>query len=191
MPTLISVDQLSTHHNRDYSDAQTQSAAEQVIDGLEGVLTEYLNRPLVAEEFSEQASPMESHWPSSAHEVVLRNTPVQSVIEVTMDGDVVPEGDYTVNPWGLTLRFIHLWSATINVTYTAGLVDQNLSGSRPQYAIQHVLLAAGAREMGRHLEMTHGATSMNVDGYSIGLITEFFTESELNTLRRWRRRTVS
>jgi hypothetical protein len=177
---------LGIYMGKDFTQAQ-EDAAQSILASLEGELQYYLNRPLGVRVFTEEQHKLVPNQ----RQIFLRNAPVRSISSffVGLPGEEVQQNidDFDIFPWGIDNVRIAGTGNQALVTYTAGM-----SGDET-VALERVLYSAATREMGKYLIDAQGMSRFKVEG------TEYtfpdggeggFTPSELNSVKRFRRRVI-
>lgn len=205
---LVEVEDLQNYIDTRFTPRQ-RDAATDVLGGLQGELEAFLRRPVEVEEFDEEY--VVPHWvspfPTSTffydssiaevsnltnwvppYTLYIRNSPIQSVESVSVYAPesqtpiVLVEGrDYIVQRYGIDVnRCQH--DDRVRVVYTAGLDAQ------ANRLCKLAILRAAAREM---QNMHDDVVSIkDLTTRNTGPVVTGFTEAELLTLKRWRRRSV-
>ena len=118
--------------------------------------------------------------------VVLDGGPVDEVVEVIVDAVTLTAGtDYAFDRNGIYLRPALTLStitgvpmpSTMSVTYSGGISKQ----SRVR-ALQSIIKARCARRFMMNKSHVNGLTSQGMEGYSISIMPDEFTDKELATL---------
>lgn len=206
---LVSVRDLQTYMDISFTNRQ-QDAAEFVLEGLQSELESFLNRPI------ELAEVTETHVVESTHTgiptasffydysldttfrpigyiqppitVYLRNTPVVSVSSVIVKAPTLApavqevELDYTVYRYGIEL-YRALGKDEVTVTYVGGI-----DGSEVK-AFRILILRAAAREMQNMHDDTVGLKDLETR--NVAPLETGFTDRELASVKKWRRRRIS
>lgn len=195
-----------------------QDAAEMILAGLQSEMEAYLGRPVEVQEFEEQhvvesmyrgvpmgtflSAPPHSYtdsfvqsnmvdnttWATPPNTIYLRNSPVTAVSEVTaktLNGQtrtLTPEDDYIVRRFGIDY-FYALDGDTITVTYTAGLDGTAI----PMFKL--MILRAASREMQNMHDDVVGLKDLTTR--NTGPLVTGFLDTELNSLRKYRRNTIA
>ncbi len=195
-----------------------QDAAEMILAGLQSEMEAYLGRPVEVQEFEEQhvvesmyrgvpmgtflSAPPHSYtdsfvqsnmvdnttWATPPNTIYLRNSPVTEVSEVTaktLNGQtrtLTPEDDYIVRRFGIDY-FYALDGDTITVTYTAGLDGTAI----PMFKL--MILRAASREMQNMHDDVVGLKDLTTR--NTGPLVTGFLDTELNSLRKYRRNTIA
>jgi hypothetical protein len=177
---------LGIYMGKTFTHAQ-EDAAQSILASLEAELEYHLNRPLGFRVFTEE----EHKLVPNQRQIFLRNAPVRSVTSffVGLAGREVEQNiiDFDVYPWGIdNIRIAGTGNQAL-VTYTAGMGDIST------VALERVLYSAATREMGKYLIDAQGLSKLKVEG------TEYtfpdngeggFTDSEINSVKRFRRRVI-
>lgn len=197
MPIITPAD-LGTYMARTITAGAHEDAVAEMIDGLEGDLAAYLKRPVVPTDFTDEAVEV-----TRSGQVYLKRSPVISVASFTVDGVALDATWYTVKDYGLH----DVWpgflpspliqpAPTLLVSYRAGLPGDDPTTDFGRKA-RGVLLRAAVRDFNQVVrEDLAGVARGSVEGTSL----EFhggvkagaggLTESELESFKRWKRRTV-
>lgn len=170
-----------------FTNAQ-EDAAQSILSSLEAELEYYLNRPLGARVFTEE----EHKLVPGQRQIFLRHAPVQNVtsLYVGMPGEEVEQNitDFDIFPWGIdNIRIAGTGNQAL-VTYSAGMT------STDTVALERVLYSASTREMGKYLIDAQGLARLNVEGtdYIFPNAGEGgFTQAELNSVKRFKRRVIA
>jgi hypothetical protein len=206
---LVSVHDLQTYMDIRFTNRQ-QDAAEFVLEGLQSELESYLRRPVEVDEVVEthvidgnhMGIPTTSFFYNYSLDtttqtlsfldppatVYLRNSPVVSVSSViiqtpTMSPIAQVEGrDYIVRRFGVEL-YRAFANDLVTITYTGGL-------DGPQIKIfRSLILRAATREMQNMHDDVVGIKDLETR--NVAPLETGFTEQELNSIRRWRRRRIA
>jgi len=183
---ILTYDDLEIFMGKTFTAAQ-QDAAMSILASLEAELEYFLNRPLGARLYSEE----EHKLVPGQRQIFLRHAPVQSVTSfyVGMPGEEEEQNiaDFDIFPWGIdNIRIAGTGNQAL-VTYTAGMT------SSETVALERVLYTAATREMSKFLIDAQGLARLNVEG------TDYifpdggeggFTERELNSVKRFKRRVI-
>lgn len=183
---IIIPNDLAMYMGKTFTNAQ-EDAAQLIIASLEAELSYYINRPLGAQLFSEE----EHKLVPNQRQIFLRHAPVQSVtaFAVGLQGDEVAQNisDFDIFPWGIdNIRIAGTGNQAL-VTYTAGMTADDT------VALERVLYSASVREMGKLMIDAQGLSKLKVEGteYSFPELGEGgFTPSELNSVKRFKRRVI-
>jgi len=183
---IITPTDLGIYIGKTFTDAQ-EDAAQSIIASLEAELGYYLNRPLGPRTYTEE----EHKLVPNQRQIFLRHAPVQSVTSfyVGLAGEEVEQNvtDFDIFPWGIDNIRIAGTSNQAVVTYTAGMTSDDT------VALERVLYTAATREMGKYLIDAQGLSKFKVEGTEY-LFPEHgeggFTPSELNSVKRFRRRVI-
>lgn len=183
---IIIPNDLAMYMGKTFTNAQ-EDAAQLIIASLEAELSYYINRPLGAQLFSEE----EHKLVPNQRQIFLRHAPVQSVtaFAVGLQGDEVAQNisDFDIFPWGIdNIRIAGTGNQAL-VTYTAGMTADDT------VALERVLYSASVREMGKLLIDAQGLAKFKVEGteYTFPEAGEGgFTPSELNSVKRFKRRVI-
>lgn len=206
---LVSTNDLQIYMDIRFSNRQ-QDAAEFVLEGLQSELESYLRRPIEVDEVTETHVIESNHMgiPSASFfynysldttmqtlsyldppvTIYLRNSPVVSVSSITitpptMSAVAQVEGrDYVVRRYGVEL-YRGFANDLVTVTYTGGL-------DGPQIKIfRSLILRAATREMQNMHDDVVGIKDLETR--NVAPLETGFTEQELNSIRRWRRRRIA
>lgn len=183
---ILTPQDLEVYMGKTFSNAQ-EDAAQSILSVLEAELAYYLHRPLGATEFTEEKHKLVPNQ----RQIFLRNAPVQSVTEfyVGMPGDEVEQDieDFDVFSWGIDNVRIAGTGNQALVTYTAGMTASDT------VALERILYSAATREMGKFLIDAQGLARLKVEGTDY-IFPEGgeggFTPSELNSVKRFKRRVL-
>jgi hypothetical protein len=208
---LVSEKELERYMDIKFSNRQLY-AAEYVLEGLQSELESYLRRPIEVSSFTETYKVELNHpgvpgysffnnwsldttqsiieWVQPPYTVYLRNSPVISVASLTLTRpftgattDPLNEGnDFIVRRFGVDI-FRTFANDTIEITYTAGLAGPEIKMFRL------LILRAASREMQNMHDDVVGVKDLETR--NVGPLTTGFTQEELNSLSRWRRRRIS
>lgn len=206
---LVSINDLQTYMDIRFTNRQ-QDAAEFVLEGLQSELESFLRRPVEIDSVTETHVIEANHIgiPNASFfynysldtttqtlsyldppvTIYLRNTPVVSVSSVTITTPTmspvsqVAGRDYVVRRFGIELY--RAWANDlITVTYTGGL-------DGPQIKIfRSLILRAATREMQNMHDDVVGIKDLETR--NVAPLETGFTEMELNSIRRWRRRRIA
>lgn len=183
---IIIPNDLAMYMGKTFTNAQ-EDAAQLIIASLEAELSYYINRPLGAQLFSEE----EHKLVPNQRQIFLRHAPVQSVtaFAVGLQGNEVAQNitNFDIFPWGIdNIRIAGTGNQAL-VTYTAGMTADDT------VALERVLYSASVREMGKLMIDAQGLSKLKVEGteYSFPELGEGgFTPSELNSVKRFKRRVI-
>lgn len=183
---IIIPNDLAMYMGKTFTNAQ-EDAAQLIIASLEAELSYYINRPLGAQLFSEE----EHKLVPNQRQIFLRHAPVQSVtaFAVGLQGNEVAQNitNFDIFPWGIdNIRIAGTGNQAL-VTYTAGMTPDDT------VALERVLYSASVREMGKLMIDAQGLSKLKVEGteYSFPELGEGgFTPSELNSVKRFKRRVI-
>lgn len=130
MAAALTVDDIQLIYGRDLSDPE-KARAQMYIDFAEGEVEAYLGRPIHVAQFEENC------FPDAAGSVYLRNTPVVSIVSVSVNNTVKQIDSFTVTAYGLENIFDLFWDyipfdiehvstdavygGKLDIVYTAGL----------------------------------------------------------------------
>lgn len=208
---LVTEKELERYMDIKFSNRQLY-AAEYVLEGLQSELESYLRRPIEVSTFTETYTVELNHpgvpgysffnnwsldttqsiieWVQPPYTVYLRNSPVISVSSLTLTRpftgattDPLSEGDdFIVRRFGVDI-FRTFANDTIEITYTAGLDGPEIKMFRL------LILRAASREMQNMHDDVVGVKDLETR--NVGPLTTGFTQEELNSLSRWRRRRIS
>lgn len=183
---ILTPQDLETFMGKEFTDAQ-EDAAVTILAILEAELEYFLHRPLGAKVFAEERHQLIPNQ----RQIFLRNAPVRDVISihVGMPGREVEQrvSDFDIFPWGIDNVRIAGTGNQALVTYSAGMTDVDT------VALERVLYTASAREMGKYLIDAQGLARLKVEGtdYVFPIAGEGgFTDAELNSVRRFKRRVI-
>ena len=183
---IITPTDLEVYLGKTFTDAQ-EDAAQSIIASLEAELEYYLNRPLGARTYSDE----EHKLVPNQRQIFPRHAPVISVTSfyVGLAGEEVQQNvsDFDIFPWGIDNIRIAGTSNQALVTYTAGMTSDDT------VALERVLYSASTREMGKYLIDAQGLAKLKVEGteYTFPQAGEGgFTPSELNSIKRFKRRVI-
>lgn len=177
---------LEIYMGKTFSNAQ-EDAAQSILASLEAELAYYLNRPLGAQVYTEE----EHKLVPGQRQIFVRHAPVQSVTSfyVGMPGEEVEQNidDFDIFPWGIdNIRIAGTGNQAL-VTYTAGMTGTDT------IALERVLYSASTREMGKYLIDAQGLARLKVEGTDYVLTNAGeggFTQTELNSVKRFKRRVI-
>lgn len=151
-----------------------------ILDGLTGMLETWLGRPTTVRSFTEER-------PHNGGDLYLRHTPLAEVATLTVDGYDVDLTSGTADPVGLHGNYVESVPAgQLAITYTAGFAE----GSSESNGVRMALLRSARREWERITDDATSAKNLRVEGYGVSYITETFTETELDNLKRLKRRRI-
>jgi len=206
---LVTTADLKKYMDITFSNVQ-EDAAQMIVDGLEADLEHYIGRPVSAASFSESHVAPANYSGSSQYSffydynldrtssavadvtkppyvLYTRRSPVVSVASLTVQGQSDSSAttqtvgsDYVVRRYGVDM-FTVQDNDIIVITYTAGLD----AASDNTAALKLLILRAASREVQNLHDDVVGMkdlTTRNVAPVETG-----FTESELNSVKRWRR----
>lgn len=206
---LVTTADLKKYMDITFSNVQ-EDAAQMIVDGLEADLEHYIGRPVSAASFSESHVAPANYSGSSQYSffydynldrtssavadvtkppfvLYTRRSPVVSVTSLTVQGQADSSAttqtvgsDYVVRRYGVDM-FTVQDNDVIVITYTAGLD----TASDNTAALKLIILRAASREVQNLHDDVVGMkdlTTRNVAPVETG-----FTESELNSVKRWRR----
>lgn len=184
---ILTPSDLEIYMGKTFTNAQ-EDAAQSILSSLEAELEYYLNRPLGARVFTEE----EHKLVPGQRQIFLRHAPVQNVtsLYVGMPGEEVEQNitDFDIFPWGIdNIRIAGTGNQAL-VTYSAGMT------STDTVALERVLYSASTREMGKYLIDAQGLARLNVEGtdYIFPNAGEGgFTQAELNSVKRFKRRVIA
>lgn len=206
---LVSVSDLQVYMDISFTNRQ-QDAAEFVLEGLQSELESFLRRPV------ELAQHVEEHIVDSNYTgvpnssffydysldttehpltyllppatVYLRNTPVASVSQITIQNPTMapvvqdPTRDFVVRRYGVDLYRAYA-NDKVTITYSAGLDGPEIKH------FKIMILRAATREMQNMHDDVVGIKDL--ESRNVAPLETGFTELELNSVRRYRRRRVS
>lgn len=183
---IITPNDLETYMGKTWTDAQ-EDAAQLILSSLEAELSYYLNRPLGAVSYSDEVHRLERHQ----RQIFLRHAPVRTVTELFIglrDEEVEQDiEDFDIYAWGIDNVRIAGQGYRALVTYTAGMT------SADTVALERVLYSASTREMGKLLIDAQGLERIRVEGTEYRFVDSGeggFTQAELNSVKRFRRRVL-
>lgn len=195
-----------------------QDAADMILAGLQSELEGYLRRPIEVEEFEEEyivesgftgvpmgtflstpaamysdsfvnSNPVElSSYAEPPHTIYLRNSPVVNVLEVKVkpvgstERTLVEEVDYVKRRFGIDY-FYALDGDRVTITYTAGLDGSSI----PMFKL--LILRAASREMQNMHDDVVGLKDLETR--NVGPLTTGFLDTELASVRKYRRQRVA
>lgn len=183
---ILTPNDLEIYMGKTFTNAQ-EDAAQSILLSLEAELEYYLNRPLGARVYAEE----EHKLVPNQRQIFLRHAPVQSVTSfyVGMPGEEVQQNisDFDIFPWGIdNIRIAGTGNQAL-VTYSAGMT------SADTVALERVIYSAATREMGKYLIDAQGLARLKVEGtdYLFPNAGEGgFTQAELNSVKRFKRRVI-
>lgn len=164
---LVSVQQLIDHMSDIDLTAEQQRAARVVLDGVEGEVRRFLNRPILPLEVTEQSVRVD---PESGM-LLTRHSPVLSLIS-PLDGTVTLED-----------ARLYGWGSAGPVTYTAGLLPDDLATVKLQ------VLRIAAREMQNKHDDVQGNSGIG-DGEDAPAVAEGMQQEDRDRLRGLRKRVL-
>lgn len=206
---LVSVNDLQVYMDISFTNRQ-QDAAEFVLEGLQSELESFLRRPVEVDEYVEEhvidnnyvgvpnssffydysldttENPLTYLLPPAT--IYLRNTPVVSVSQVTIESPTLapvvqdPTRDFVVRRYGIDLYRAYA-NDIITVTYTGGLAGEGIKH------FKILILRAATREMQNMHDDVVGIKDL--ESRNVAPLETGFTELELNSVRRYRRRRVA
>jgi hypothetical protein len=205
---LVTVDDLANYLDRRLTNRQEDTATF-ILEGLHYQVEDYLKRPIEVRSFSETfvVEPMfrraiynNTMYDSTLstdligvhivrlppYTISLNHSPVTEVDTVTVNGiEQEADKDYTVRRWGLDLYGVQA-NDVIEVSYQAGLPEESTK------YIKLLIIRAAAREMTVQTDDVVGIkdlTSNQRAGESTPATG--FTDAELRSIDRWRRRRIA
>lgn len=206
---LVSVNDLHVYMDISFTNRQ-QDAAEFVLEGLQSELESYLRRPIEVGSYTEQHVIDSNHMgiPNASFfynysldttsqtlsyidppaTVYLRNTPVVSVSSITIQTPTMSpiaqqQGrDWIARPYGIELYRAYA-NDLVTVTYTGGLDGDGIKHFRI------LILRAATREMQNMHDDVVGIKDL--ESRNVAPLETGFSEMEINSVRRYRRRRVS
>lgn len=212
---LVTAADLKTYMDISLTNRQLD-AADMVLEGLQSELETYLRRPLEVTTFTEVhiIPSSDSGIPASSfftndnpsgdsfydsqvesstllepnQTVYLKNTPVVTVTSVThkpFRGTVrtlVVDQDYIVRGYGVEV-FVAYANDTVTVTYTGGVNGSSIA------AFKLIILRAASREMQNMHDDVVGLKDLETR--NVAPLQTGFLESELLTLKRYRKNRIS
>lgn len=163
-----------------FDEVQARKAAS-FIELVEGALRAYLGRPI-----EPTAVVGEVHYVTSAHRVMLHNSPVLNIDHVDLDGTELVLDVSQQRRWGFYLERAQQTGYVCTVDYTAGL-DPNATG------IKAVVLSALTRMFSVKDTGMEGMKYVQIEGrtrFDIADPNQIFTAEELLLLRRYKRPSI-
>lgn len=189
---IITPDDVKTYLNLSAMASGPSAACGVIIEGLQGDLEAFLQRPVTVRSFTE--TPVLT--PRYRGRLKLRRTPVVSVESVTVDGQPLDPTWYQLAPWGLD-NILSLGPfgtlvepPVVEVTYTAGLAGDDPTDPFGM-VVKGKLLRATARVFAKVIEDgAVGAESVSVEGESVRYVSgaDGWLQDELDSMLRWKRR---
>lgn len=169
--TIVSVPELVDYMSNVTLTADQLEAAELVLEGVQGELEVYLNRPVEPREVTEVLQSLDGY-------VRPRITPVVQVLSVT--------GLATVPLYSKANGLYVGWAGEWSVTYRAGIDG----ASKPD--IRLAILRVAAREMQNRHDDTLSVKDLRTDDEKQNpRYPEGWQEAELMRLSRYRRRVIT
>ena len=212
---LVTATDLKTYMDISLTNRQ-MDAADMVLLGLQSELETYLRRPLDVTTFTEthvipssdtgipstsffaNESPNGDSFYNSQVEsstllepnqtVYLKNTPVVTVTSVThkpyrgTERTLLVDNDYIVRGYGVEV-FVAYANDTVTVTYTGGINGTSIA------AFKLIILRAASREMQNMHDDVVGLKDLETR--NVAPLQTGFLESELMTLKRYRKNRIS
>lgn len=183
---ILTPQDLEIYMGKTFTNAQ-EDAAQSILASLESELEYYLHRPLGARVYTEE----EHKLVPNQRQIFLRNAPVHTVTSfyVGMPGDEVEQNisDFDIFSWGIDNVRIAGTGNQALVTYTAGMTSDDT------VALERILYSAGTREMGKFLIDAQGLARLKVEGTDYVFVDGGeggFTQAELNSVKRFKRRVI-
>lgn len=211
---LVSVSDIRTYMDISLTQRQ-EDAATMILAGLQSELEAFLRRPIEPQEFTEEhrldathtgipmgtfltandnvyndsfttSSPRQSptQYADPPPAVYFKNTPISSISEVKVkplfgqERVLTLDIDYVTRSYGIDYYYGYA-DDLITVTYTAGLEGSAI----PVFKL--LILRAASREMQNMHDDVVGVKDLNTR--NVGPVVTGFLESELATVRRYRR----
>jgi hypothetical protein len=206
---LVTVDDLTTYLDHRLTNRE-EDIANLILEGLHYQVEDYLKRPIEIRSFSErfivEATYKQSIYANTMYDTTLATdlvgahivrllpytvsfnySPVVSVDSVTVnaDNELLVDINYVVRKWGIEINNVRA-NDIIDVEYQAGL-DTEMTKH-----IKIMILRAAAREMTVQTDDTVGIkdlTSNRSQGESTP--ASGFTDAELKSIDRWRRKRIA
>lgn len=206
---LVSVNDLQIYMDISFTNRQ-QDAAEFVLEGLQSELESFLRRPVEVDSYTETHTIPSNHMgiPNASFfynysldttsqtlsyidppvTVYLKNTPVTNITSVTIQTPTmspiaqVNGRDYIARPYGVEL-YRGFANDLVTIQYSGGL-----NGSEIKH-FKLMILRAATREMQNMHDDVVGIKDL--ESRNVAPLETGFTEMELNSVRRYRRRRVS
>ena len=186
---ILNYADLARFMNRTFT-AGEQAAASSILTALESELSYRLNRPLGAIRITDEKHMLEP----GQRQLFLRKAPVRSIVSFSIGLIDSASATYTtqniydfdVYPWGIDNVLVAGTGYQALVTYNAGMTDIDTA------ALERVLLSASSREMSKVLIDSQGLERLKVEGteYFFEKDGGGFTESEINSIARFKRRVI-
>lgn len=195
MSQIIDVEALRVYMKLTSWETGASAAADEIIDGLEADLEAFVRRPLVSTEVTDEVVKIDRRGRAQ-----FKNTPVRSISEFKIDGDVVVETAYTVETWGISNVTAFGFSSPLGAqpvvlaSYVGGLPGEDPTDGFTRKA-RATLLRAASRDVNQVVRQdAAGVARLTVEGTSI----EFhggvkagaggLTQDEKDQFLRWKRR---
>lgn len=172
-----------------------RSLATALCDLFQGELEEQLGRLLERRTVTETRYMQPDQW-----DLTLSYSPVFSITSLSIDGIPTPTGSFAQEPGGL-ITFVDLDYGpggfplvsdasglaphVVEIVYVAGLNDPIKTSPAKRAIISRV-----ARALNKAKDDAIGAKTINVEGYSVAYDDEGFTEAELKSVERLKRRVL-
>jgi len=183
---ILTPNDLEIFLGKTFTNAQ-EDAAQTIIASLEAELSYFLNRPLGAVVYSDELHRLERNQ----RQIFLRHAPVHEVTEISIGlaGEEVEQNvaHFDVYSWGIDNVRIAGQGYRALITYTAGMTSDDT------VALERVLYSASSREMGKFLIDAQGLERLRVEGTEYRFLDSGeggFTQAELNSVKRFRRRVL-
>lgn len=198
MGMLCSTADVSTLLQRSFTPSE-DAAVALILDLMQGELEMITNRPLGPKVITGEIARR------VGDQVFLNKTPVISVQSVTSVGSstLVDATTYKVRPWGLLMggsalddafaplewesQGLEYQDAEYKVNYTAGLstADWRYQGAKS------LLMSRAIRVINKAADDAIGVDRLTQEGYAASYMAEGWTEQELKTAKRLKKRTVA
>jgi hypothetical protein len=166
------------------------TAASVVLDMVQDDMESYLGRTIEVAQFTDTrylyANP---GYPRSF--VPLTQTPVQTVVSVTVDGTSFTADQWAIERSGIELLTVNIPTDLLDdppqavIVYTAGLGEPAVS------QLKFTILTRAARLMNRRKDDLFGARDASVEGYRVLYESDQWSDRELMVADRWKRRMIS
>ena len=182
---LVTTADLSTFMNTNFSTDELARAGI-IITGVQAIMETILNRKVETGSVVD-----EEHLISDpdTEKIFVKNTPVSDVTSLSVDDVEQNANDYTVYSWGVAYALVISSPVppfplpVVKISYNYIVPDSSTETCR------YLMYKACAREMNLGAQSLWGATEVETDGgYRVTLEQNPFTESEIKTLSRYRRR---
>lgn len=206
---LVTPDELATYADQVFTNRQ-EDAASMILLGLQGELEAWLRRPIepvtvtdethvIPENFGiggtsqwystttvgdtvEELIPV---YPVGPFSLPLTWTPINSITNVKVNGTAASVGvDYVCRAWGLDLYSVNR-NDTVTVTYQGGFAASTM----PINFFKLLILRAASREIQTMADDVVGLKEINTQ--HVVPATPGFTEAELFSCRKWRRKQLT